>query len=121
MVPHTHRSPKYATFRVFLDQSIEITIMSLDQEAVSRIAHLARLGVDEAEYDTYTRNLSDILSFVEQLNAVDTTGVEPMAHPLDASQRLRADEVSENDQRERFQRIAPKVEAGLYLVPKVIE
>ena len=95
--------------------------MSLDKEAVGKIAHLARLGVDAAEYETYARNLSDILSFVEQLNAVDTSGVEPMAHPLDASQRLRPDQVSEADQRERFQQIAPKVEAGLYLVPKVIE
>jgi aspartyl-tRNA(Asn)/glutamyl-tRNA(Gln) amidotransferase subunit C len=95
--------------------------MSLDKEAVGKIAHLARLGVDEAEYETYARNLSDILSFVEQLDAVDTSGVEPMAHPMDASQRLRPDQVSEADQREAFQRIAPKVEAGLYLVPKVIE
>ena len=95
--------------------------MSLDKEAVSRIAHLARLGVDASEYDSYARNLSDILSFVEQLNAVDTSGVEPMAHPLDANQRLRPDEVSESDRREQFQRIAPRVEAGLYLVPKVIE
>ena len=95
--------------------------MSLDAEAVSRIAHLARLGIEESEYQTYARNLSDILSFVEQLNAIDTAGVEPMAHPLDASQRLRADEVTESDQREIFQAIAPKVEAGLYLVPKVIE
>jgi len=95
--------------------------MSLDKEAVGKIAHLARLGVNDAEYDTYARNLSDILSFVEQLNGVDTAGVEPMAHPLDANQRLRPDEVSESDRRAQFQRIAPKVEAGLYLVPKVIE
>jgi aspartyl-tRNA(Asn)/glutamyl-tRNA(Gln) amidotransferase subunit C len=102
-------------------QSTEITRMALDKEAVGRIAHLARLGVDEGEYDTYARNLSSILSFVEQLNAVDTGGVEPMAHPMDASQRLRPDAVTESDRREQFQRIAPRVEAGLYLVPKVIE
>ena len=95
--------------------------MSLDKEAVSKIAHLARLGVDAAEYETYARNLNDILAFVEQLNAVDTSGVEPMAHPMDASQRLRPDQVSEVDKRDQFQRVAPKVEAGLYLVPKVIE
>lgn len=95
--------------------------MSLDKEAVSRIAHLARLGVDESEYDAYARNLSAILAFVEQLNAVDTSGVDPMAHPLDASQRLRPDQVSETDLCEQFQRVAPRVEAGLYLVPKVIE
>jgi aspartyl-tRNA(Asn)/glutamyl-tRNA(Gln) amidotransferase subunit C len=95
--------------------------MSLDKEAVSRIAHLARLGVDDSEYASYARNLSDILAFVEQLNGVDTTGVEPMAHPLDASQRLRPDQVTETAEREKFQRVAPHVEAGLYLVPKVIE
>jgi aspartyl-tRNA(Asn)/glutamyl-tRNA(Gln) amidotransferase subunit C len=95
--------------------------MSLDTEAVARIAHLARLGVEPGEFQNYARNLSDILAFVEQLNAVDTGGVEPLAHPMEASQRLRADEVTETDQREHFQRIAPRVEAGLYLVPKVIE
>jgi len=103
------------------EPAIEIYTMSLDTEAVRKIAHLARLGVDESENERYVRNLSDILSFVEQLNAADTRGIEPMAHPLDASQRLRADEVSETDRHEQFQRIAPKVEAGLYLVPKVIE
>jgi aspartyl-tRNA(Asn)/glutamyl-tRNA(Gln) amidotransferase subunit C len=95
--------------------------MSLDTGAVARIAHLARLGVEPSESQSYARNLSDILAFVEQLNAVDTAGVEPLAHPMEASQRLRADEVTETDQREQFQRIAPRVEAGLYLVPKVIE
>ena len=95
--------------------------MSLDTKEVIRIAHLARLGVDQSEYENYARNLSDILSFVEQLNEVDTGGIEPMAHPMDASQRLRADQVTETNQREQFQAIAPKIEAGLYLVPKVIE
>ncbi len=95
--------------------------MSLDIEAVSKIAHLARLGVDKSEYETYARNLSDILTFIEQLNNVDTQGVEPMAHPMDASQRLRVDEVSETIQREKFQQVAPRTEAGLYLVPKVID
>jgi len=95
--------------------------MSLDTEEVIRIAYLARLGIDKNEHPGYARNLSDILSFVEQLNAVDTAGVEPMAHPMEASQRLRPDAVTEADQRDRFQMVAPKVEAGLYLVPKVIE
>jgi len=95
--------------------------MSLDTEAVARIAYLARLGVEPREFQSYARNLSDILAFVEQLNAVDTGGVQPLAHPMEASQRLRADQVTETDQREQFQRIAPRVEAGLYLVPKVIE
>ena len=95
--------------------------MALDTETVHKIAYLARLGVDESEFETYAHNLSDILTFVAQLNSVDTEGVEPMAHPLDASQRLRSDEVSEVDQRDGFQEVAPAVENGLYLVPKVIE
>lgn len=95
--------------------------MSLDTEAVRNIAYLARLGVEEQEMAGYARNLSDILTFVEQLNAVDTQGIEPMAHPLEASQRLRADAVTEVDQRAKFQAIAPKTQDGLYLVPKVIE
>ncbi len=99
----------------------EIRNMSLDSEAVRKIAHLARLGVEESENEHYARDLSDILSFVEQLNAVNTEGIEPMAHPLDACQRLRPDDVSETDQHELFQGIAPRVEAGLYLVPRVIE
>lgn len=95
--------------------------MSLNIDKVSKIAFLARLGVNEDEYPGYANNLSDILTFVEQLNRVDTEGIEPMAHPLDASQRLRVDKVSESDQREHFQQVAPKTESGLYLVPKVIE
>jgi aspartyl-tRNA(Asn)/glutamyl-tRNA(Gln) amidotransferase subunit C len=95
--------------------------MALDVSDVEKIAHLARLGIDAEDIPEYTSNLSDILAFVEQLNAVDTTGVEPLAHPLEATQRLRADEVSESDERENFQSIAPQTEAGLYLVPQVIE
>ncbi|MCA1806250.1 MAG: Asp-tRNA(Asn)/Glu-tRNA(Gln) amidotransferase subunit GatC [Xanthomonadaceae bacterium] len=95
--------------------------MALDSAAVARIAHLARLGIEAADIPEYARNLSDILAFVEQLEAVATAGVAPLAHPLEARQRLRADEVTETDRREVFQAIAPRVEAGLYLVPKVIE
>ena len=95
--------------------------MTLKSGDVERIAHLARLAVDEADIPLYARNLSDILDLVAQMNAVDTTQVEPMAHPLDQPQRLRPDEVTEVDQREKFQAIAPRVEDGLYLVPKVIE
>ena len=95
--------------------------MALDVSDVEKIAYLARLGIDAEDIPEYTRNLSDILAFVEQLNAVDTTGVEPLAHPLEATQRLRADEVSESDERENFQSIAPQTESGLYLVPQVIE
>jgi aspartyl-tRNA(Asn)/glutamyl-tRNA(Gln) amidotransferase subunit C len=95
--------------------------MSLGPAEVTKIAHLARLAIGAEDIPAYARNLSSILALVEQMNAVDTSGVEPMAHPLDMAQRLRADGVSESDQRECFQAIAPQTEAGLYLVPKVIE
>ncbi|MCC8997937.1 MAG: Asp-tRNA(Asn)/Glu-tRNA(Gln) amidotransferase subunit GatC [Candidatus Contendobacter sp.] len=95
--------------------------MSLGPAEVAKIAHLARLSIREEDAPVYARNLSAILELVAQMNAVDTTGVAPMAHPLDTAQRSRADEVTEYNQRERFQAIAPRVEAGLYLVPKVIE
>ncbi len=95
--------------------------MSLDQVQVRRIAHLARLEIGDAEAEHYAKELSRILDLVEQMNAVDTTGVAPMAHPNDAGLRLREDTVTETDQREEFLKIAPAAEAGLYLVPKVIE
>lgn len=95
--------------------------MSLEPTQVKEIAHLARLAIDEHDIPSYAKNLSEILAFVEQMNAVETDGVAPMAHPLDMTQRLRPDQVTESDQRERFQAIAPATEAGLYLVPKVIE
>ncbi len=95
--------------------------MSLGVAEVAKIAHLARLAIRTEDAPAYARNLSAILELVEQMNAVDTTGVAPMAHPLDMAQRLRPDEVAEPNQRDRFQSIAPRVEAGLYLVPKVIE
>ena len=95
--------------------------MSLDRTDVENIAHLARLAISEEDIHEYARNLSNILDLVAQMDAVDTSRVSPMAHPLDTTQRLRADEVSETDQREPFQNIAPATEAGLYLVPKVIE
>jgi aspartyl-tRNA(Asn)/glutamyl-tRNA(Gln) amidotransferase subunit C len=95
--------------------------MSLDAKEVRKIAHLARLAVDEADIPEYARNLSRILELVEQMNAVDTSAVAPLSHSLDAGQRLREDVVTEPNQRELFQSIAPQVDAGLYLVPKVIE
>lgn len=95
--------------------------MTLKSEEIVKIAWLSRLGVEPSEHDQYTQNLSDILAFVEQLNGVDTTGIVPMAHPLEERQRLREDRVTETNQREAFQKIAPKVEDGLYLVPRVIE
>lgn len=95
--------------------------MSLQKEDIDKIAHLARLGISSDDVEEYARDLSSILDLVEQMNAVDTKGVIPMAHPLDEHQRLRADEVTETDQREHFQEIAPQVENGLFLVPQVIE
>lgn len=96
--------------------------MSLTRKDVEGIAHLARLSITEAELPVYVDSLSKILSFVEQLNAAAVDAVEPMAHPLaDQVQRMRPDEVIHTDQREKYQRNAPRVEAGLYLVPKVIE
>ncbi|PZN31295.1 MAG: Asp-tRNA(Asn)/Glu-tRNA(Gln) amidotransferase GatCAB subunit C [Proteobacteria bacterium] len=96
--------------------------MNLIRRDVENIAHLARLRITEAELPDYVDRLSKIVTFVEQLNTVDTADVEPMAHPLaDQVQRMRPDEPVEMDDREKYQRNAPKVEAGLYLVPKVIE
>lgn len=95
--------------------------MSLSPDEVKKIAHLARLAISEDDVPEYARNLSSILELVDQMSAVDTHGITPMAHPLDASQRLREDVVVEQDQRDTFQSIAPQTENGLYLVPKVIE
>ena len=95
--------------------------MALDRTDVEKVAHLARLNLDEAAVPDYARNLSEILEFVERMNAVDTEGVEPLAHPLEATQRLRADQVTEHVDRARFQVLAPAVEDGLYLVPRVVE
>jgi aspartyl-tRNA(Asn)/glutamyl-tRNA(Gln) amidotransferase subunit C len=95
--------------------------MSLASADVAKIAHLARLAVAEADLDHYAAELSSILDLVEQMSAVDTAGVVPMAHPLNMTQRLRPDRVAETDERAQFQRLAPATEAGLYLVPRVIE
>ena len=95
--------------------------MTLKSEDVLNIAHLARLHIDEDAIDQYTSDLSSILTLVDQMNQVDSSDVRPLANPLDASQRLRADEVTETDQRDKFQQIAPDVAEGLYRVPRVIE
>ena len=95
--------------------------MTLKSDDVRNIAHLARLHIDDADVERYATDLSSILELVEQMNRVDTGGVEPLANPLDATQRLRVDEVTESDQRDKFQQIAPDVEHGFYRVPKVIE
>ncbi|QEQ97468.1 Asp-tRNA(Asn)/Glu-tRNA(Gln) amidotransferase subunit GatC [Neptunomonas concharum] len=95
--------------------------MALDRTDVEKIAHLARLQIDDNDVPEYARNLSNILDLVDQMQSVDTDGVTPLAHPLDAVQRLRADQVSEQNQREQLQAVSPAVENGLFLVPKVIE
>jgi aspartyl-tRNA(Asn)/glutamyl-tRNA(Gln) amidotransferase subunit C len=96
--------------------------MSLTRHDVENIAHLARLAISEEQLPVYVDSLSKIFTFVEQLNAADTESVEPMAHPLAGQvQRLRPDEVLDLDQHAKYQRNAPRVEADLYLVPKVIE
>lgn len=95
--------------------------MSLERSDVERIAHLARLQLNEQELPAYTDSLNAILGLIDQLQSIDTTGVDPLAHPLDAVQYLRPDEVSESNQREALQACAPAVENGLFLVPRVIE
>jgi len=95
--------------------------MSLTPAEVKSIARLARLAISEQDIPRYAKNLGRILDFVAQLDKVDTASVTPMAHPLDMPQRLRADTVTETDQRKLYQQNAPQVEAGLYIVPKVIE
>jgi aspartyl-tRNA(Asn)/glutamyl-tRNA(Gln) amidotransferase subunit C len=95
--------------------------MSLTLEQVRRIAHLARIEVSDAEAESSLGHLNGIFSLIEEMQAVDTRGVEPMAHAQDLSQRLRNDTVTEENRRQAFQSGAPETEAGLYLVPKVIE
>ena len=95
--------------------------MSLNKDQVLKIANLAKLDISEDQVADYEKNLSSILDLVEQMNSVDTTGVEPMAHPLHMTQRLRDDVVSEENQRDHLQEHAPAVEKGLFVVPKVIE
>lgn len=95
--------------------------MALTAADVAKIAHLARLELTAAEEGQAAERLNNILGMIDRLQAADTAGVEPMAHPMDATQPLRDDVVTESNQRERFQAIAPATDSGLYLVPKVIE
>lgn len=95
--------------------------MTISREDIEKVAVLARIRVDEEQVSALEKDLGNILDLVDQLAAADTDSVEPMAHPLNAVQRLRADEVTEANQREAFQAIAPATENGLYLVPRVIE
>ncbi|MES3040070.1 MAG: Asp-tRNA(Asn)/Glu-tRNA(Gln) amidotransferase subunit GatC [Pseudomonadota bacterium] len=95
--------------------------MALTTDQVARIAHLARLQLPSDENARVTDSLNNILGLIDHLQAANTQGIEPMAHPLDATQPLRADRVSEQNQREAFQSIAPAVQDGCYLVPRVVE
>ncbi|HQY69454.1 MAG TPA: Asp-tRNA(Asn)/Glu-tRNA(Gln) amidotransferase subunit GatC [Pseudomonadales bacterium] len=95
--------------------------MSISEQDMARVAELARIRLDDATVADVTRRIRDILAMIDQMQAVNTDHVLPMANPLDATQRLRDDEVTEPDQREHFLAIAPATEDGLYLVPRVIE
>ena len=96
--------------------------MKLTRQDVEKIAHLARLSITEQEMPVYVTSLSSIVNFVDELSRAQTGEVEPMAHPLDGQhQRLRPDVVSESDHHDKYQANAPAVQAGLYVVPRVIE
>ncbi len=93
----------------------------MNREEVKKLARLARLDISDKELDELGADLGEILHFIERLSAADLRGTEPLAHPLDICQRLRADVVTEDDQRESFQQTAPDSRDGYYLVPKVID
>ncbi|MGJ8686958.1 MAG: Asp-tRNA(Asn)/Glu-tRNA(Gln) amidotransferase subunit GatC [Spongiibacteraceae bacterium] len=95
--------------------------MSLDQAEIAQLARLARISIDDSETEELRQRIGDILNMVDTMQAVDTSEISAMANPHDAVQRLRKDEVTENNDRERFQAIAPLTEDGLYLVPQVID
>lgn len=95
--------------------------MALNIPDIKRIAHLARIEINDAEAEQTLSKLSGILSLIEEMQAVDTTDITPMSHSQDVVQRLREDEVTADNKRDLFQKNAPDVDGGLYLVPKVIE
>jgi aspartyl-tRNA(Asn)/glutamyl-tRNA(Gln) amidotransferase subunit C len=95
--------------------------MAIEQDEIQKIAELARIRIADDQIGQLTDRIGEILGMVDQLQSVDTSAIEPLANPLDATQRLRADVVTESDRRDEFQAIAPAVENGLYLVPKVID
>ncbi|KZN13283.1 Asp-tRNA(Asn)/Glu-tRNA(Gln) amidotransferase subunit GatC [Marinomonas sp. TW1] len=95
--------------------------MSIDKQDVQKIAHLARLALTEADAEQYQQSLSSVLSLVEQMQSVNTDGIEPLSNPLEMTQRLRDDVVTEDNRRDDFLVNAPQTEAGLFLVPKVID
>ena len=95
--------------------------MSLTSDDVKRVAKLARLGLTDVETTETLAQLNSILELVDQMQQINTDSVAPLAHPLELKQTLRADAVTETNQREKFQTIAPQADAGLYLVPRVVE
>ena len=95
--------------------------MSIERKEIEKLATLSRIAINDETINEVSQRLDSVLQLVDQLQAVDTTGVEAMSHPMQATQRLREDEVSEINQREALQAIAPDIEEGLFLVPKVIE
>ena len=95
--------------------------MAIDASEIQKVAHLARLSIDDNQVDATASTINNILELVDQMQSVNTDNVEPLAHPLDAVQRLREDTVTEENNREQLQSCAPAVEDGLFLVPKVIE
>ena len=95
--------------------------MAFDKTEVEKVAQLARLHISDSEIDEVTGRITDILALIDQMQSVDTDAVVPLAHPLDLTQRLREDDVTETNRRDELQLLAPEVEEGLYLVPKVIE
>lgn len=95
--------------------------MSIDQAEIEKLAELARIRIAADELPAITSGIASVLAMVDQMQSVATDGVEPMSNPLNACQRLREDRVTEADQRDEFQALAPATEDGLYLVPKVID
>ncbi len=95
--------------------------MAFDKSEVEKVAQLARLHVSDAEADEVTSRITDILALIDQMQSIDTDGIEPLAHPLDVTQPMREDKVTEANRRDELQELAPEKEDGLYLVPKVIE
>lgn len=95
--------------------------MALDRSDVEHLAYLARIGLQDADISANAAKLTSIMGLIDKMQAVDTSGIQPLAHPLETTQRLRADVVTESNQRDALQTIAPATEQGLYLVPRVIE
>ncbi len=109
------------TYAALVFNGFFIPFMALTLDDVRRAAHLARIAIDDAEAEAALVQLTRVFGLIEDMQAVDVSGIEPMAHAQDLMLRLRADAVTEGDQRNLFQSVAPEVAAGLYLVPKVIE